>query len=89
MRQIFLLILLFFAGIWAARKIRHAQARAARTAAPPQTSDPSALRAEPMICCAECGVYAPRGEALVVNGQFFCGAEHARYHSAHKGSRAP
>ncbi len=87
MRQIFLLILLFFAGLWAVRKIRHAQARAPR-AATPGTSDQSAPRAEPMICCAECGVYAPRGEAQVVNGQFFCGAEHARRHAAYKNSRA-
>ena len=72
MRQILLLIL-FFAGSWIARKLRwyqeHAQARTA--AAPVTTARPApAARVrgartamalpEPMVRCAECGVHAPK-----------------------------
>ena len=36
--------------------------------------------AEKMVRCAECGVHLPRGESLVVRGQFYCSAEHQRRH---------
>jgi uncharacterized protein len=35
---------------------------------------------EKMVRCAQCGVHLPRGESLVVRGQFYCCAEHQRRH---------
>lgn len=35
---------------------------------------------EKMVRCAECGVYLPRGESLLENGQFYCCAEHRQRH---------
>jgi uncharacterized protein len=29
-----------------------------------------------MVQCAHCGVHLPKGESLVVQGQFFCSAAH-------------
>ncbi|WP_175871587.1 PP0621 family protein [Burkholderia sp. BCC0397] len=98
MRQILLLILLFFAGSWLARKLRHAQeqaqARAGRDAgydgasgagagagAARPNGDARSLP-EPMVRCAECGVHAPKGDAVAASGEYFCSAEHARRHAA-------
>ncbi len=35
---------------------------------------------EKMVRCAECGVHLPRGESLVVRGQFYCCASHQQRH---------
>jgi uncharacterized protein len=32
--------------------------------------------AEDMVRCAQCGVHLPKGESIMVGGNFFCGAEH-------------
>ncbi|AKM42414.1 pyrimidine deaminase [Burkholderia contaminans FFH2055] len=96
MRQILLLILLFFAGSWIARKLRqaqeHAQARTGRGAGYDGTPGAGAgsgrpnrdARAlpEPMVRCAECGVHAPKGDAVAAGGEYFCSAEHAQRHAA-------
>ncbi|RQH01075.1 PP0621 family protein [Paraburkholderia dinghuensis] len=37
---------------------------------------------EPMVCCAECGVHAPRSESVTAGAQSFCCAEHARAYVA-------
>ena len=96
MRQILLLILLFFAGSWLTRKLRqaqeHAQARTGRggydgapghggagSARP--NGDAHALP-EPMVRCAECGVHAPKGDAVAAGGEYFCSTEHAQRHGA-------
>ncbi|QVN16941.1 PP0621 family protein [Burkholderia pyrrocinia] len=90
MRQILLLILLFFAGSWLARKLRqaqeHAQARTGRGAgddggAARPNGDTRSLP-EPMVRCAECGVHAPKGDAVAAGGEYFCSAEHAQRHAA-------
>ncbi|MDR8728186.1 PP0621 family protein [Burkholderia pseudomultivorans] len=96
MRQILLLILLFFASSWVARKLRRAQeqARSERGAAGPGASgyggrangDARALP-EPMVRCAECGVHAPQGDAVVAGGQYFCSTEHAQRHAARAGGQ--
>ncbi|VWD12622.1 pyrimidine deaminase [Burkholderia lata] len=99
MRQILLLILLFFAGSWVARKLRQAQEQAqARTgrgtgydgtpgagAARPN-GDARALP-EPMVRCAECGVHAPKGDAVAAGGEYFCSAEHAQRHAERTSGR--
>ncbi|MGC3026209.1 PP0621 family protein [Burkholderia sp. DN3021] len=94
MRQILLLILLFFAGSWLARKVRqaqeHAQARTGRGAGDGGAPGAGAARPngdtrllpEPMVRCAECGVHAPKGDAVVAGGEYFCSAEHAQRHAA-------
>ncbi|TCW76406.1 deaminase [Burkholderia sp. SRS-46] len=99
MRQILLLILLFFATSWVARKLRQAQARAGRDAgqggaAPGYGGGAGATRAgaaqslpEPMVRCAECGVHAPKGDAIVAGGETFCSAEHAQRHAARASDR--
>jgi uncharacterized protein len=38
--------------------------------------------AEPMIRCVECGVHAPASDSVVVAGQPYCCAAHAKRHSA-------
>ncbi|CAB3967304.1 pyrimidine deaminase [Burkholderia cenocepacia] len=104
MRQILLLILLFFAGSWIARKLRqaqeHAQARTGRGAgcdgmpgagaggagAGRPNGDARALP-EPMVRCAECGVHAPKGDAVAAGGEYFCSAEHAQRHAARSSGR--
>ncbi|KHK61103.1 pyrimidine deaminase [Burkholderia sp. A9] len=97
MRQILLLILLFFVGSWAARKLRqaqeHAQARTGRGAghdgAPghggagaARPNDDARSLPEPMVRCAECGVHAPKGDAIAAGGEYFCSVEHAQRHGA-------
>ncbi len=32
--------------------------------------------AEDMVRCAHCGVHLPKGESILADGHFFCGAEH-------------
>ncbi|KUZ73517.1 PP0621 family protein [Burkholderia ubonensis] len=95
MRQILLLILVFFATSWVARKLRQAQAQA-RTG---QGADREAGAGaqghgggaqplpEPMVRCAECGVHAPKGDAVVAGGEYFCSAEHAQRHAARADDR--
>ncbi|MEK2600559.1 PP0621 family protein [Burkholderia arboris] len=102
MRQILLLILLFFAGSWLARKLRqaqeHAQARTGRGTGhdgAPGAGGPGAARPngdmrslpEPMVRCAECGVHAPKGDAVAAGGEYFCSAEHAQRHAARASGR--
>ncbi|WP_322088329.1 PP0621 family protein [Burkholderia sp. BCC1999] len=97
MRQILLLILLFFAGSWLTRKLRQAQEQAqARTGrgaghdGAPGAGGAGAARPngdarslpEPMVRCAECGVHAPKGDAVAAGGEYFCSTEHAQRHAA-------
>ncbi|KER66216.1 pyrimidine deaminase [Burkholderia cepacia] len=97
MRQILLLILLFFAGSWITRKLRQAQEQAqARTGrgagydGTPGAGGAGAARPngdarslpEPMVRCAECGVHAPKGDAVTAGGEYFCSAEHAQRYAA-------
>ncbi|WP_034176647.1 PP0621 family protein, partial [Burkholderia ambifaria] len=37
---------------------------------------------EPMVRCAECGVHAPKGDAVAAGGEYFCSTEHAQRHGA-------
>ncbi|MBU9223185.1 PP0621 family protein [Burkholderia multivorans] len=88
MRQILLLILLFFAGSWLARKLRHAQeqVRAGRGAGAARPNGDARSLPEPMVRCAECGVHAPKGDAIAAaSGEYFCSTEHAQRHAARAG----
>ena len=46
-------------------------AAAARAAAPAE--------AEPMLCCAQCGVYYPASETVQAKGRDFCSQAHASF----------
>jgi uncharacterized protein len=35
-------------------------------------------KAEPMACCAHCGIYFPSSEAVRADGRDYCGTAHAR-----------
>jgi len=92
MRQIFLLIVLFIVGQWLVKALRRHDAHTAqRTGAGGARGaanngngaarQPEAPQlAEPMIRCVECGVHAPKSDSVVVAGQVFCSAAHARRH---------
>ncbi|AOI69413.1 PP0621 family protein [Burkholderia ubonensis] len=97
MRQILLLILVFFATSWVARKLRQAQAQArtgqgagreAGAGAQGHGGGAAQPLPEPMVRCAECGVHAPKGDAVVAGGEYFCGAEHAQRHAARADDRS-
>ncbi|WP_321816194.1 MULTISPECIES: PP0621 family protein [unclassified Paraburkholderia] len=104
MRQILLLILLFFVGQWFFKTLRRAQTQSpqARPGVDPRQPGQGARRAnggaagaetgtavlaEPMVRCAECGVHAPRSESVSVGEQSFCSAAHARAYDARKTSQ--
>jgi len=91
MRQILLLILLFFVGQWLVKALRRAQPQSRPGAQPGPRAGTSARSGqgaadrgqqgalpEPMVRCAECGVHAPRSESVTMGSQSFCSHEHAR-----------
>jgi uncharacterized protein len=98
MRQLLLLIFVFFASQWLFRKLRRANARAqagAQQGTRAGDGNAGAARArtgngasgapqlpDPLVRCAECGVHTPRSETLVVAGQRFCCSDHAHRHAA-------
>ena len=41
-------------------------------------SAPDMTQAESMVRCAHCGIYLPRSEAYLSQGNTWCGPEHAR-----------
>lgn len=97
MRQILLLIILFFVGQWLVKALRRHDAHSAqrtgaggaRGASGAAGNGNGAARpaqapqlAEPMIRCVECGVHAPKSDSVVVAGQPFCSAAHAQRHGA-------
>ncbi len=41
---------------------------------------PDQVAAENMVRCAECGIHLPRGESLIVRGQYYCCPEHQQRH---------
>ena len=41
-----------------------------------QTARPPAVTAEPMLCCAQCGMYYPASENVPAGGRDYCSAAH-------------
>ncbi|WP_277049122.1 PP0621 family protein [Caballeronia mineralivorans] len=92
MRQLLLLIFVFFASQWLFKKLRRAQpaagaqagggAGAARASHGPAASGGAPQLPDPLVRCAECGVHTPSSEAIVAAGHRFCSADHARRHAA-------
>ncbi|SAK73103.1 pyrimidine deaminase [Caballeronia fortuita] len=60
-------------GAHDARRARNGNGNGAATSAP--------QLADPLIRCAQCGVHTPRSEAIVVAGERFCCADHARHYA--------
>lgn len=92
MRQLLLLIFVFFASQWLFKKLRRAQAQATtgaqaangagRASNGPAASGGTPQLADPLVRCAECGVHTPSSEAIVAAGHRFCSADHARRYAA-------
>ena len=96
MRQLLLLIFVFFASQWLFKKLKRAQAAAGAQAGPQASGGAGATRAshgpaasggapqlpDPLVRCAECGVHTPSSEAIVAAGHRFCSTDHARRHAA-------
>jgi uncharacterized protein len=91
MRQLILLVLVFFASQWFFKKLRRAQAGAqARGPQGPGMRTPGGPRAatgtpqlpDQLVRCAQCGVHMPSGESIVAQGHRFCSADHASRYAA-------
>src|SRR5579875_3235768 len=103
MRNFLVLIVLFFVTQWLLKKLRRANEReqaGTRSTSSGASATPGGARArngaarreapqlaDPLIRCAQCGVHTPTSESIVVAGQRFCCAEHARRHAARPSGR--
>ena len=101
MRQLLLLIFVFFASQWLFRKLKRAQtaagaqtgrqadggAAAGRASHGPAASSSAPQLPDPLVRCAECGVHTPSSEAIVAAGHRFCCADHAQRYAAHPTGR--
>lgn len=72
--------LLLLAGVLVVYWIVHASLRRRRRLEKPSDAPGANAETEKMVRCVECGIHLPRGESLVVRGQFYCCAEHQRRH---------
>lgn len=73
--KLLLWIILIVLGVWALRsKLRAAQSRTHAAMSHPQLN-----AGEPMLCCAQCGVYFPVSEASYGHAETaYCCDEHRR-----------
>ncbi len=84
MGKILFWVLIIICVLFVARLIAHKSNKRMRQS-PPRPADtvagktpPPQQPGEPMVRCAHCGIHLPRSEALLSQGQTWCGAEHAR-----------
>jgi uncharacterized protein len=97
MRQLFLLIFVFFASQWLFKKLKRAQAGsgqqtggaagATRASQGPAASGSVLQLPDPLVRCAECGVHTPKSEAIVAAGHRFCCSDHAQRYATHPTGR--
>ena len=98
MRQLLLLIFVFFASQWLFKKLKRAQATAgaqtgpqgagaARASHGPSASGSAPQLPDPLVRCAECGVHTPSSEAIVAAGYRFCCSDHAQRYATHPTGR--
>ncbi|KND56266.1 Pyrimidine deaminase [Candidatus Paraburkholderia kirkii] len=85
----------FFLSQWLLKKLRRANERAQGDASDAWTAgsatagggngaatDGAPQLADPLVRCVQCGVHTPRSESIVVAGERFCCADHARAHAS-------
>ena len=96
-RLLFWIALVILVVMAVRSKLRAAIARAQGPATGPAPASASASsgggkawsrvedKAEPMACCAHCGIYFPSSEAVRADGRDYCGTAHAR--EAHQQAR--
>lgn len=60
--------------------IRRQQQEQFQAQARQQAARPPAVAAEPMLCCAHCGVYYPASENVPAGGRDYCSAAHTPAH---------
>jgi uncharacterized protein len=97
MRQLLLLIFVFFASQWLFKKLKRAQsgaspqtggaAGATRASQGPAASGSVLQLPDPLVRCAECGVHTPKSEAIVAAGHRFCCSDHAQRYATHPTGR--
>ncbi len=98
MRQLRLLIFVFFASQWLFKKLKRAQAPAGAQTGPqgggatrasrgPSASGSAPQLPDALVRCAECGVHTPSSEAIVAAGHRFCCTDHAQRYAAHPTGR--
>ena len=98
MRQLLLLLFVFFASQWLFKKLKCAQTAAGAQTGPqgagstrashgPSASTSAPQLPDPLVRCAECGVHTPSSEAIVAAGQRFCCSDHARRYAGHPTGR--
>jgi uncharacterized protein len=77
--KVLIWVLLIVGGMLLARIMSQHNARqqARPRQAPPRPMPPVAAP-EAMVRCAHCGIHLPRSEAVLVQGQTWCSAEHAK-----------
>lgn len=95
MTRLIFWIVLVIVVVWAVRKKLRAMMAPYREGAVPgaapgrDQAQPSGARrvpddAEPMSCCAACGLYFPSSEAVRADGRDYCSPAHAHQTSLHK-----
>jgi uncharacterized protein len=94
-RLLFWIALVILVVMAVRSKLRAAIARAQGSSAGPAPASASGGgakawsrvedEAEPMACCAHCGIYFPSSEAVRADGRDYCGTAHAR--EAHQQAR--
>ena len=73
MSKLFLFVLVLI-GVWYVRRLLQQDSEK-----DDQPVSPSDVSHSEKICeCRHCGVLVPESEGLIVDGMFFCSAEHAR-----------
>lgn len=73
--KLLLWVLLIGLGVWALRSKLHAAQKRAQADMP----RPQIKNGEPMLCCAQCGIYFPESEAIRNDAMaVYCCDEHRR-----------
>lgn len=69
-------------GVWRASNGSGASRAAGGASGTSGAASAQGTLPEPMVRCAECGIYAPRSESVTMGSQSFCSHEHARVYAA-------
>ncbi|MBV6306260.1 hypothetical protein KVP10_15315 [Candidimonas humi] len=79
MGKVLIWVLLILGGMLLARILSQNNARQqSRPRQAPPRPTPAVRAPEAMVRCAHCGIHLPRSEAVLMQGQTWCSAEHAK-----------